>query len=222
MIMALEPVSHITDLRGLSYPEIRERLQDMPPDEERRLLEDAIFGSAEHIYWSACIATDLADKGEELNLIYADEYRKIAEGSMPVEVFVRIAGRPRLMQKLEHLAPSEQKRLIVDGETVPVAELTAGGEVTYRRLRVTEIPEPLYRQVFSDSGVRGEGEQAAIVKYDANRTLPPVKERQPVELESLRAELRRQESLLGGDKRQAKKAAAQIRVLGEKIQLLVQ
>jgi hypothetical protein len=68
----------------------------------------------------------------------------------------------------------------------------------------------------------GQGEQAALLKHAERKSLPPVQDRQPVELESLLAEDARQSELLKrGDKRQRKTAAREKMKLCEKIQLLV-
>ncbi len=192
----------------------------MEVDQLRELYAKCLADFSSNLLSMARIYDALRKKGEDVSdfelIMPAGDLRAIAEHVMLPETFLTLGARPAIKRIVAAMAPSEQKRLVIDHEPIAVAERAEDGSITHRMYAVEKLPYELIKQVFDYRRVRTLAEQSILPKEPINK---PV---QTADFESLYAEAYR---LLGmtrtGDKRHRKKAVNDARDVLERLALLL-
>lgn len=105
-------------------------LTEIPTDDLRAQLAEAIGMTAHAIQRVALIWRELTVRGEDLsNLRFAlrDYMLDVADGRILPETVASLAGEVRKLRLVGSLPVEDQRRLVIDGATVPV--VTAGAVV---------------------------------------------------------------------------------------------
>lgn len=149
------------------------------------------------------------------------ELRSIADGLLLPEVWLKLSKQKKLLRAVSALPRELQLKLVADKPApVEVAERSADGETTVRKVAIENLPTELIAQVFDGTRLRTPAEQiaATIRPVDRPTLLTEVPDREALigEIEGNLPDLK------GTDRRAQRRAVAKIREAGERLMLLLQ
>lgn len=151
--MALPP-DNDNDLDGMTERQLVEELQRCCTVSVRVIVRQA-----------ACIRR-LEAKGVDLSAFKVGMVQfvfLVAYGKLLPEAVVRFMGSKRLLKALVSLSPEEQRRLSEPEARLPVVVVAPGGGYTTRMVAPADMGSEQLAQVFGDTGIRSEAQQAAFL-----------------------------------------------------------
>lgn len=187
----------------------------------REELSRALDLTARHLLYLAAVWAELERRGEDLSALRSGlvvYLPLIAAKTVMPEVVVRFAGNQTLLRAVSMLPPEKQAK-IAAGEPVLVVE-RQGDKFAQRMLPVHTLTWHQAKQVFADRCIRTETEQIAYLNVVAPRDM---RTPETLDLESLLSKAKDAVKLVetATEKRAKKRAADELRLVAEKISLLV-
>lgn len=149
--------------------------------------ESLLYRTVAYYVAAAAIASVLHNRGEgerlrQVGKKFLNHLRRIDDGIMLPEVLVRFErATDRLITAIGGLPHEDQRRLCVEGETVPFAFVDEAGAITVKEFDPQRLDE-LYgsaglHQVFAGDSIRPATDQKEMVRRRQARRLFPRREK---------------------------------------------
>lgn len=154
----------MNDLMMFDQAELPASLSEVPTEELKKHLAQAIGVTARTLSYLAAVWAELERRGEDLSALRGglmSYLPLIAEGRLDPELVVRCAGQAMLLKAASAIPLEDQRRLIDHGARI--IELDETGEIKEKAVPVEKLSVHDVRRVFAGDRLRAPAEQATML-----------------------------------------------------------
>ena len=153
----------------LALPIEKQAVLQMPTDELRKRLAEAIGLTARTLSYLAVVWAELERRGDDLSDLRGGLMTYlplIAAGRLDPELVVRCAGQATLLKLASEAPMEDQRRLLAQGARIVEID---GDAITERAVPVEALTVAQVRRVFASDGLRSPADQARMLGIRPSR-----------------------------------------------------